>query len=224
MGKAQRVGSRYNEDVDDVDDDADERQQGSQQEDQGAGSDDEQGSQEDEDSEQDDDEEAPPGKREAKYRRQRNEARAELRRVKAELAGKKQDAKADKRARRVQEELAFIKVAAAEGVTDVEAAWKLADREMLQWEREGDDDPPQLTGVEEAVAKVLDRYPYVASGQNDRSRRDDDDDRVRPPHATTSGRPTNSPKQGKTKELDRAYLERKFPALQKRGSHRGFGG
>lgn len=220
MGKAQRVGSRYNEDVDDV---ADDEQQGSQQEDQGAGSDDQQeqghGSEQDE---QDDDRETPPGKREAKYRRQRNEARAELRRVKAELDGKKQDSKADKRVRRVQEELAFVKAAAAEGVKDVEAAWKLADREMLRWEQEGDDNPPQLTGVEEAVAKVLDRYPYVA-GEARSTDGDDEDDRVRPPSATTSGRATNGPKKG-TKELDRGYLERKFPALQKRGSHRGYAG
>ena len=180
----------------------------------------------------DGEQEQAAGKREAKYRKQRNELRKQLRQAQQELAVLKDkdagDPKADKRARRAQreaaEELAFVKAAAAEGIQDVEAAWKLCDRDLLTWE-EDDDDGPQLDGIEDALEHVLDRYPYVAS---DRSRGrtedddDEDDDRVQPPRSSTSGKPTNGPRKGH-KPLDRAYLATKYPALSRRPRRSPFG-
>ncbi len=86
--------------------------------------------------------------------------------------------------------------------------------------RRGDD--PELVGIEDALEKVLDRYPYVARPEGmaaDRRSKGDDDDRVQPPHASVSGRPTNW-KRKSTTGLDRAYLETKYPALRRHGSHR----
>jgi hypothetical protein len=210
MGKAQRIASRHNEDVEDVNEDVDDA------------TDDEQEASEDENEEDDSEDEGEqdrqPGRKEARYRKQRNEYRRELRQVKAELEKVKKgrsSASTD-----MAMELAFIKAAAAEGVTDVEAAWKLCDRGLLSWE---DGDEPQLVGIEDALEKVLDRYPYVAGSTerdaDDRRSSVGQDGRVQPPHATTSGRPTNRKKQG-VQTIDRAYLEKKYPSLRRQGSHR----
>ena len=148
-----------------------------------------------------------PGKREAKYRKRAKAAEGELRAVRAELdrlteLGVKRDSgKADELtevARVAAEELAFVKAAAAAGVSDIEAAWRLCDRRLLRWESEGQDGqdghdrPHELAGVDEALEKVLDRYPYVSGSGGDGDRRDDD--RVQPPTAMTTGRPTNAPR------------------------------
>ena len=79
-----------------------------------------------------------------------------------------------------------------------------------------DDDGPRLDGIEDALEHVLDRYPYVAgsSGSDTDTDGDEDDDRVQPPGATTSGKPTNGPRKGQ-KPLDRSYLEKKYPSLQR---------
>jgi hypothetical protein len=180
-----------------------------------------------------------PGKREAKYRKRARAAEGELRAVRAELhqlheLGAKRDEKRDSgkadELTEVAEELAFVKAAAAAGVSDIEAAWRLCDRKLLRWESEdqdgqdGHDRQHELAGVNEALEKVLDRYPYVSS-DHDRRRTDDgdrrNDDRVQPPKAMTTGRPTNGPKNKPGSSLlDRAYLERKYPSLRRRGSHR----
>ncbi len=223
MGQARRIGGRHNEDVEDIDgqDDQDTDEQDTSED-----------SEQDENSEQE--QEQPAGKREAKYRKQRNAARAQLRKAQQELAALKANPKDDKRARRVQreaaEELAFVKAAAAEGVQDVEAAWKLCDRDLLTW-KEDDDDGPRLSGVEDALEHVLDRYPYIAgdgmggragAGTGGNDDEDEDDDRVQPPGATTSGRATNGPRKGH-KQLDRAYLATKYPALSRRPRRSPFG-
>jgi hypothetical protein len=109
-----------------------------------------------------------------------------------------------------------VKAAAHAGVTDTEAAWKLCDRELLIWQEEDGED--RLSGVEDALEKVLDRYPYISRSEDTSGADDHDKERVRPP-MNTSGKPTNGPKKG-TQELDRAYLERKFPSLARRGSNR----
>ncbi len=211
MGKVQRIASRHNEDVEEVSEDVDDETDDA--------TDDEQEASEDE-KEQDE----RPGRKEARYRKQRNEYRKRLRQVEEELEslknGGRQPAKSD-----TAMELAFVKAAAAEGVTDVEAAWKLCDRGLLSWEDGEDDDEPHLVGIEDALEKVLDRYPYVARPEGvaaDRSRSTQavgQDGRVQPPHATTSGRPTNKKKQG-PQTIDRAYLENKYPVLRRHGSHR----
>jgi hypothetical protein len=206
MGKAQRIASRHNEDVEEVDDATDDAT-------------DDSSANEQDDSEDEGEHDEQPGRKEARYRKQRNEYRRQLRQVKAELEKVRKgrsSASTD-----MAMELAFIRAAAAEGVTDVEAAWKLCDRKLLSWEDDDDDDEePQLVGIGDALEKVLDRYPYVAhSTERSAGGRKDADDRVQPPHATTSGRPTNGKKQGH-QTIDRAYLERKYPALQRHRSHR----
>lgn len=170
-------------DIDDVDTDAEEESE-VQNEDQ---------TPEDDDSAGEQDERG--GRREAKYRKQRNALRAELRQVRQELAtlkaNEKEGGKADRRSRRAQEELAFVKAAAAEGIQDVDAAWKLADRTKLTWEDGDGDEPARLVGIEDALDHVLDRFPYVSSSVERGSGRgrtgdggdddDEDDDRVEPP-------------------------------------------
>jgi hypothetical protein len=174
-----------------------------------------------------------PGKREAKYRKRARAAEGELRAVRAELDQLKaqgDSGKADELTE-VAEELAFVKAAAAAGVSDIEAAWRLCDRRLLRWESQDQDDqdghdrPHELAGVDEALEKVLDRYPYVSGskerGADDGDRRDDD--RVQPPTVMTTGRPTNGPKNKPNSPLlDRAYLERKYPSLRRRGSRSPF--
>jgi hypothetical protein len=204
MSKAQRIGDRHGEDVEDV---------GTAQD--GA-------PEEDTDTEEDDGSEQEPAKgtKEAKYRKQRNEARSTLRNVRTELenlkASQAESAAVIEELCQSRTELAFVKAAAHAGVTDTEAAWKLCDRELLTWEEQDGED--RLSGVEDALEKVLDRYPYISRSE-DTSRTDDHDkERVRPP-MNTSGKPTNGPKKG-PQELDLAYLERKFPSLARRGSNR----
>ncbi len=212
MGKAQRIASRHNEDVEEVNEDVDDA------------TDDEQEASEDE-SDQDGSADERSGRREEKYRKQRNEYRKRLRKAEEELESLKKGGGPRAANTDTAMELAFVKAAAAEGVTDVEAAWKLCDRGLMSWEDGEDGDEPQLVGIEDALEKVLDRYPYVARPEGvaaDRRRNTQaigQDGRVQPPHATTSGRPTNKKKQG-PQTIDRAYLEKKYPVLMRRGSHR----
>ncbi len=211
--KAKRIASRHNEEIDTEDelDDTTDAEENDEQE----------ASDENERDESSDDR---PGRKEARYRKQRNEYRKRLRQAEEELASLKNGGGDTKRSDTAME-LAFVKAAAAEGVTDVEAAWKLCDRGLLSWEDGDDDDEPHLVGIEDALEKVLDRYPYVARPEGvaaDRSRSTQavgQDGRVQPPHATTSGRPTNKKKQG-PQTIDRAYLERKYPVLRRHGNHR----
>ncbi len=217
MGKAQRIASRHNEDIEEVNEDdndaTDDATEGEQEEASSEGA-----------SEQDESADERPGRKEARYRKQRNEYRKRLRQVEEELESLKNTGRRAPANGDTAMELAFVKAAAAEGVTDVEAAWKLCDRKLLSWE-DGDDDEPQLVGIEDALEKVLDRYPYVARPEGvaaDRSRSTQavgQDGRVQPPRATASGRPTNKKKQG-PQTIDRAYLEKKYPVLRRHGSHR----
>ncbi len=216
MGKAQRIASRHNEEVEEVN-----------EHDEAGATDEEETDASEDESDQDgsaDEKDERPGRREEKYRKQRNEYRKRLRQAETELEslknGGQQPGKSD-----TAMELAFVKAAAAEGVTDVEAAWKLCDRGLLSWEDGDDGEEPHLVGIEDALEKVLDRYPYVARPEGvvaDRSRSTQavgQDGRVQPPRATTSGRPTNKKKQG-AQTIDRAYLENKYPVLRRHGSHR----
>ncbi len=216
MGKAQRIASRHNEDIEEVNENgASSEPPGGRQEQQ---------AEETDSSEDEDEQDERPGRREEKYRKQRNEYRKRLRKAEEELESLKSSGRQPANTDTAME-LAFVKAAAAEGVTDVEAAWKLCDRGLLSWEDGDDDDEPHLVGIEDALEKVLDRYPYVARPEGvaaDRSRSTQavgQDGRVQPPHATTSGRPTNKKKQG-PQTIDRAYLERKYPVLRRHGNHR----
>ncbi len=201
MSKVRRIAARHNEEAEPLDEDEDEEPV------------------EDEDEDQDEDRAPPqPGKREAKFRKRAKEAERQLRAVQAELDQLKSSAPKEEGIRALRAELAFVKAATRSGVTDPEAAWKLADQSVIvdSW----DDDEQTFDAIDEVLGKVLDRYPYLAGD-------DDEDDerptRVQPPpsgaleaHTSpTSGKPTNGPKKG-SQGIDRSFLEKKYPSLRTR--------
>lgn len=101
---------------------------------------------------------------------------------------------------------AFV-VASIGKVADVEAAWKLADKVGVTVA-----DDATITGMDEVVAKTLERYPYL-SPQPASDTPEELADKF--PALQPSGRQTN----GKAKlgdSLNRKALEGKFPALRSR--------
>lgn len=101
---------------------------------------------------------------------------------------------------------AFV-VAGIGKIADVEAAWKLADKVGVTV---GDDGT--ITGMDEVIAKTLERYPYL-SPQPASDAPEELVDKF--PALQPSGRQTN----GKAKlgdSLNRKALEGKFPALRSR--------
>jgi len=102
---------------------------------------------------------------------------------------------------------AFL-VAAAGHVTDLDAAWKLADQTLLAL---GDDGT--VSGAETAVEAVRTAYPYlVAPGPSD-TPTGREDDWFRPTNDTPSGMRTPE-RMNRNTTADRQTLEAKFPALR----------
>ncbi len=206
MGKVQRIAARHNEEADPLDEDDDHELEvdGEDEEDEPA-------------------EDAQPhpsesSKREAAYRRRAKEARRQLQAVQAELDQLKSSAPKEEGIRALRAELAFVKAATRSGITDPEAAWKLADQPAIvsSW----DDDEQTFDAIDGALEKVLARYPYLAANDDEDNERPA---RVQPPpsgafeaHTSpTSGKPTNGPKKG-TQGIDRSFLEKKYPSLRTR--------
>lgn len=101
-------------------------------------------------------------------------------------------------------EVAFVRAAVAAGVTDVEAAWRLADLDDVTLDEDG-----VIVGADEAVDALKARYPYLVVGAAPAP------ERTQPPSASTSGKKMNGQK--KTNPgLDRAALAKRFPALRTR--------
>lgn len=102
-------------------------------------------------------------------------------------------------------ELAFYRAALGhpERITDVEAAFKLADLSTVR--AEGD----AYTGLEVALTKVVERYPYLT----------DEDAPVpvqRDEPLVASGRRMNSKRTTTDGDYDTAALAKRFPALARR--------
>ena len=128
-----------------------------------------------------------------------------LKKLSDEAAHHRNVAKAEKeRADKAEAELRDARVenafthAAIGMVDDTDAAWKLADKSAIVV---GDDG--QVTGADEAVAAVLEKYPYL--------KRLESDDGTGTTQTQASGRP---PTRKRTADVNRAILETKFPALQ----------
>lgn len=96
-------------------------------------------------------------------------------------------------------ENAFLRAALGK-VDDLDAAWKLADRTGVTITDDG-----TVTGMDEVVAKLVDRYPYL--------RPEEDPAPFTPPPTEPSGRPFNGPRRS-DEVTNRAVLEKKFPALR----------
>ncbi len=192
MGQARRIGDRHNEDVEEIEDIDD--------------------SEEEEDSSEEDEQPARTAREAAKYRKRAKDYKRKLQEAEQEIAklksGKTEEKGDDDNdgLRLLRAENAFLKAAVAKGI-DPDAAWKLADQPAIiaSW----DDNDQTFTGIGDSLQQVVERYPYVAGNE-------DKEDRVTfPPRASTSGKPTNKRKQVGNK-LDRAYLEKKYPALRGR--------
>jgi hypothetical protein len=98
---------------------------------------------------------------------------------------------------------AFLR-AAGGTITDVDAAWKLADQASLTVNEDG-----TVDGIEDVLAQVTARYPYLTTKPSD----------VDPvlankfPALLPSGRPTNGKRRSDTQGMDLAALAARFPAL-----------
>lgn len=103
-------------------------------------------------------------------------------------------------------------VAAAGKVTDIEAAWKLADKNTIVINDDG-----TVVGADEAVTAVIDRYPALVLGPADDH--DESGDFVPDafsPNYTTGGLPNSGQPIGKRPDANRtndALLMKKYPAL-----------
>jgi hypothetical protein len=102
---------------------------------------------------------------------------------------------------------AFLR-AAGGTIGDVDAAWKLADHDSVRVNDDG-----TVDGIDEALAQVTERYPYLTKGPSD----------VDPilvgkfPALAPSGRVTNAKRKTDGGSLSAAVLAAKYPAL---GLHR----
>lgn len=101
-------------------------------------------------------------------------------------------------------ENAFIKAAVGR-VSDFDAALKLMDRTGITITPEG-----EVTGVDEALAKVIERYPYVA----DEDAPGDTDLNTALAGLQASGRPANG-KRTSVGATNSKVLRDKFPALRR---------
>ena len=108
-------------------------------------------------------------------------------------------------------------VSAAGKVTDIEAAWKLADKASITMQDDG-----TIVGTDEAVAAVIERYPALVTGAADDT--DDEGDFVPDAFGSgfgTGGLPHSGRPNGKkpdNKSTSDAILAKKYPALAvKRG-------
>ena len=129
----------------------------------------------------------------------RNEAKAE--RARADTAEAALSASAET-ITGLRQHNAFL-TAAAGRLTDLDAAWKLADTTAIVIADDG-----SATGTDDVIAGLLDRYPYLAS---------DDAALTEPfqPYPTEpSGRPLNGRKEQLGARGNRQVLEGKFPALK----------
>lgn len=78
-----------------------------------------------------------------------------------------------------------------------------------------DDDDFEVTGMEDAIKKVLaDNPEWVVNGTKDEDDDDDDEDTRSPKPSQSSGKLVTSKKKGKT-GYDLATLQNRFPALRK---------
>ncbi len=105
-----------------------------------------------------------------------------------------------------QMENAFLRVAFGK-VTDVDAAWKLADRNGVTITNDG-----TVEGLEEVLTKVLEKHPYLAPKPTDPAAQALAD---KFPALLPSGRPNNGKKDSKD-SVDYGFLEKRFPALRGR--------
>ncbi len=96
---------------------------------------------------------------------------------------------------------AFL-VAAAGKVTDLEAAWKLADQSAVTVADDG-----TVTGFDDVIASTLDRYPYLVP---------DDEPMLpfQPLPTVSSGKP--NARRIPVNDPNRRVLESRFPALKHR--------
>jgi hypothetical protein len=138
----------------------------------------------------------------------------ELKKLHDEAARYRTSAKAEKeradaaaealRAARIEN--AFLRAAVGK-VTDTDAAFKLADTTDLTI-----DDDGNVTDVDDVVAEVVERYPYLRPEVTD-------DDLIYGedvPPTQPSGRSTNYKRTSDDGSGNRAVLESKFPALRGR--------
>jgi hypothetical protein len=142
-------------------------------------------------------EEAARHRLNAKAEKERADTEAELAALNA--AGDEETVRA------LRIELAWVKanLARPEPFRDVEAAMKMVDLGAVQV-----DDTGAVTGLDEAMAYVAKKYPYMVN----------DAATTRPTYDTPdtpSGRPDNGRKEGDRETLSRANLEKKFPALRR---------
>jgi hypothetical protein len=97
---------------------------------------------------------------------------------------------------------------------DLEAAWDLATlKGYLDGVKIEDDGSVDSEAMNEALGKLVDRYPYLIDDSGEESASDGD----APPVKTRQPRPTQKAKQG----VDRAALEKMYPALRRRRRRSG---
>lgn len=135
----------------------------------------------------------------AKYRSQRNRERREhaTTRERAEAA--------ESALTSLRMEIAFTRTA-GDTFVDSDAAWKLLDRALISIEDDG-----SVTGMDEAVADLIERQPFIVRS---------DDSESTPPErnpftASRSGRSVGRSRP-KPETANRAALVKKYPALRDR--------
>ncbi len=124
------------------------------------------------------------------------------------LAAKQERERADGLQERVSTlmlENAFIKASAGR-ISDFDAALKLMDRTGITITPEG-----EVTGIDEALAKVIERYPYVA----DEDGPADTDLNTTLAGLQPSGRPANGKRSAGPAGANNKVLRDKFPALRR---------
>lgn len=102
-------------------------------------------------------------------------------------------------------ENAFIRVGAGH-IEDFDAAWKLMDRTGISITEQGD-----VKGLQEAIDKVIDRYPYVAKDGTA-----DTDLNAALAGLQSSGGSVNRQRRPTNGQASHSVLAKKFPALRHR--------